>query len=146
MYLDVHGLAFETSICYRQDQSGITISCLLFVLRCLLLYCYNCTMHRVNLLRLRLGLCFTHLGYSCYRIRSWWWCTRWYSDAMYPWFRLSHAKGANSLCMVLFSSLVRMFFSYPEYISTPQASRLFLLPNFSQTYRVNGPTPRDAYI
>ena len=24
MYLDVHGLAFETSICYWQDQPGIT--------------------------------------------------------------------------------------------------------------------------
>ena len=25
MYLDVHGLAFETSICYWQDQPGIIL-------------------------------------------------------------------------------------------------------------------------
>lgn len=47
---------------------------------------------------------------------------------MYPCC-LSHAEGAYSLRMVLFSSLVRLSFVFSFIITTPQASRLSFLPN-----------------
>lgn len=63
------------------------------------------TMHRVRLLyAYDLGLCFHSYSHEFDDVHLR------YSDAMYPCSRLSHAKGANSLCMVLFSSLVRLCF------------------------------------
>ena len=40
MYLDVHGLAFETSICYWQDQPGISL-----VVQCVRRLSYATALH-----------------------------------------------------------------------------------------------------
>lgn len=107
MYLDVHGLAFETSICYRQDQSGI----LLAVIECLIVNSiYTLFTHTHTLC---IGYIFVNTPMTCLKLHT---HTQdvvvkmyiAYSDAMYHSL-LSHAKGANSLCMVLVLSLLLMY-------------------------------------
>ena len=105
MYLDVHGLAFETSICYRQDQSGI----LLAVIECLIVN----SIHTIYTHTLCIGYIFVNTPMTCLKLHT---HTQdvvvkmyiAYSDAMYHSL-LSHAKGANSLCMVLVLSLLLMY-------------------------------------
>lgn len=88
MYLDVHGLAFETSICYRQDQSGIA--------KCVVVLC--------SPLVYGVSTPYIHDLLLC--------CQTWYITIPHTPYegalfrRLPHAKGANSLCIVLFSSLL----------------------------------------
>lgn len=158
MYLDVHGLAFETSICYRQDQSGITRIDMQTNMLCLWIgvvvhtsyVCINYTMHRVRVLYAY------DLGISVLIQQSSVTYDRIMLMIMYTFGTLmrctlvcclSHAKGADSLCMVLFSSLVRMCSYHTLLITTPQASCLFCFSNPVHMYcNINGPTPRNAYI
>jgi len=68
------------------------------------------TMHRVLFRTPTTWVCFVFIRIHTY-IRMWWYddVHFWYSDAMYPCC-LSHVEGANSLHMVLFSSLLRLSF------------------------------------